>query len=721
MSTRQFLIYFFLLTWLLCFSCQEKPKVNRISSINIDSVSILIEDSAYIMKTLQNVQKLLNTHTDSLRKTGFDMLNKSKNIDFTKGIAESYYTIAEAYWGWNIYDSAIYYCKKALKNYESIHDTLSMAHKLYKISFYYSVASRIEEAIDAINKSRYYYECVDNILKIYECAYAQFYYQNQLQNIEKQEAYLNDMAELIEKLDEKSQKAHFYIAKADYFVDKANLKPAMDLYYKAVKASEEVKDSFQLSKAYGGIANVNYILKDYKTAIKYYLLQKNIFLSNEVESQYHLGNTYNCLGQCYNALGEIDTAKEYLRKSLVIRQRIKYNLETASTLNNLAFSHYKKGDSLDIALAYLDESLELNHGIENNEGVATDLVLKGKIYYKKKNYYTAIRMAGLGLEIAEKYNLPVIIIESTNLLGLVYADLGHYQKAYHFITRSNRLNDSLLTGEDHKKITQLEMQRSFDEKQKETELKHLQENLQMEAELKRNKLVKNFSIVAGLLFILLGVFIFRSFIRSRRSEKEKEILLKEIHHRVKNNLQIISSLLNLQSGTLSDDLNKTAVIESRSRVKSMALIHQLLYQSEMFTNINFASYLEQLMSSLHSTYCKPGENIQYKISAEPILLDIDIAIPLGLIINELATNAYKYAFPEKKEGNIEISLIQQSGHNILLSIADNGIGLPEKIDIQKTNSLGLRLVNLLVKQLKANINHERKNGTIIKIWIPSAA
>jgi tetratricopeptide (TPR) repeat protein len=115
------------------------------------------------MKTLQNVQKLRNTHTDSLRTTGFEMLNKSKKIDFTKGIAEAYFTIAQAYWGWNFYDTAIYYCRKALKGYESIHDTLSTAHKQLMISIYYSEASRIEEAVGAINKSRYYYECMDNI------------------------------------------------------------------------------------------------------------------------------------------------------------------------------------------------------------------------------------------------------------------------------------------------------------------------------------------------------------------------------------------------------------------------------------------------------------------------------------------------------------------------------------------------------------------------------
>lgn len=720
MSPRQLLIYFLLLASLLDFSCHEKPKVNRISSINTDSVLIHNEDTAYILNTLKRVRKFRDPiYYDSIRKTGFDMLNKSKQMNFTKGIAESYLTL-DLYHALCFYwDSANYYRKKVLKYYELIHDTFLMARSHLQISLYYSLDSRIEEAIDAANKSRYYYECLGDTAEIYTCIYYQYYFQNQLQHIEKKDSFLNDMAALVELSGNKKLEADFKNVQAGYYVDNANIKPAMDLYFKNIKLCEEINDTYQLASTYGGIANIYYILKEYKAALEYYSLQEKIYLS--LDKIIRLGRAYNYIGQCYIALEEINKAREYLRKSLNIRRMIKYNLETASTLHNLALSYYKNGDSLDLALNYLAESLELNHGIENNEGIAKDLILEGKIHYLKKDYYTAIQMVRSGLRMAEKYNLPAEIMESTNMLGLQYAELGQYQKAYLYLTRSNKLSDSLIAGDNLKKIAQLDDQRAFDEKQKDTELKHLQESLQMEAELKRNKLVKNFSIIAGLLFILLGIYVYRNFIRSRRSEKEKEILLKEIHHRVKNNLQIINSLLNLQSGTLSDDLTRAAVIESKSRVKSMALIHQLLYQSEIFTSIDFAAYLEQLMSSLHSTYCKPGENIRYKISAEPIKLDIDTAIPMGLIINELVTNAYKYAFPEKREGNIEICLTKQPENDLLLSIADNGIGLPEKIDIQKTNSLGLRLVNLLVKQLKANINHERKNGTIIKIWIPSAA
>jgi len=192
----------------------------------------------------------------------------------------------------------------------------------------------------------------------------------------------------------------------------------------------------------------------------------------------------------------------------------------------------------------------------------------------------------------------------------------------------NEVSDSLISGENYKRITQLEMQHAFDQKQNELEVDHLKERLKFETTLKRNRLVLVFSLLFGLLIIVFGVFMYSSYLKLRKTDKEKEALLKEIHHRVKNNLMVISSLLNLQSESINDDSTRLAVKESQNRVKSMALIHQLLYQSEMFARIDFPVYLKQLMDSLQSTYCKPGMNIKYRITAEKINLDIDTAIPL---------------------------------------------------------------------------------------------
>ncbi len=198
---------------------------------------------------------------------------------------------------------------------------------------------------------------------------------------------------------------------------------------------------------------------------------------------------------------------------------------------------------------------------------------------------------------------------------------------------------------------------------------------------------------------------------------ERELLVKEIHHRVKNNLQIVSSLFELQSETIQDKSTKTIVKEGQSRIKSIALIHQLLYQTDTVASIDFSKYITQLMSILHNTYKIAETKVIYFIDAQEIKLDIDTAVPLGLITNELITNAYKYAFIDKAHGRIEVNIYKQ--HNeMVFSIADDGIGIPKSIEINSCETLGLKLVALLSRQIKARLEFKTDRGTEIIIHIP---
>ncbi|QLE43852.1 PAS domain S-box protein [Nostoc sp. C052] len=189
----------------------------------------------------------------------------------------------------------------------------------------------------------------------------------------------------------------------------------------------------------------------------------------------------------------------------------------------------------------------------------------------------------------------------------------------------------------------------------------------------------------------------------QRSLEEKETLLKEIHHRVKNNLQIISSLLRMQSRRSGDETTLLMFKESQDRVQSMALIHEQLYQSADICEINFDNYIKSLIDSLFRSYGVSQKNIVLNIETNGIKLPLDTAIPCGLIINELVSNCLKYAFPEKKEGNITISLQQSPENQLVLVVQDTGIGIPETLDWENSNSLGLRIVKNLVRQLKGNI------------------
>ncbi len=196
----------------------------------------------------------------------------------------------------------------------------------------------------------------------------------------------------------------------------------------------------------------------------------------------------------------------------------------------------------------------------------------------------------------------------------------------------------------------------------------------------------------------------------RQSLDEKLILVKEIHHRVKNNLQIISSLLHMQRSRIKDETLLAVIQESEDRVQSMSLVHEKLYQSDLMATINFSEYIGSLAEKLISSY-SVHENVTLAIESDPLMLSINTAIPCGLIVNEILTNAIKYAFPGNRAGEIRISLKVQN-EQISLRIGDNGIGLPADLDPQKMKSLGMKLIQVLTDQIDGEINIERKEGTI---------
>ena len=194
------------------------------------------------------------------------------------------------------------------------------------------------------------------------------------------------------------------------------------------------------------------------------------------------------------------------------------------------------------------------------------------------------------------------------------------------------------------------------------------------------------------------------------SLKEKEVMLKEIHHRVKNNMQIVSSLLNLQLDHLQDDKARSMFIESQNRIASMALVHEKLYQSNDLAQIDFTDYLRDLTENLASMLGAQTRNITFQLKSSDVHLGIDTAIPCGLIINELVSNAYKHGFPQGGPGQVTLSFERLADGRLRLEVADTGQGIPTDVNLQKTRSLGMQLVHTLVRQLRGTIEVKRENG-----------
>ncbi|MBL4716390.1 MAG: hypothetical protein JKX95_07115, partial [Bacteroidia bacterium] len=203
----------------------------------------------------------------------------------------------------------------------------------------------------------------------------------------------------------------------------------------------------------------------------------------------------------------------------------------------------------------------------------------------------------------------------------------------------------------------------------------------------------------------------------RKSLKEKEVLLQEIHHRVKNNLQIIIGQLTLQSRKVSDEIALDAFKTSVNRVRSMALIHEKVYQSDDLSSVGFHEYIESLCRDLMRTYGQK-DHIEISIDVDEINMNIEKAIPCALIINELITNSIKYAFPNESKGKITINVKLINENDVKLTVKDDGIGVPKDFDINKADSLGLMIVRNLTLQLEGDLEHNFTNGTEFSLTFP---
>ncbi len=248
--------------------------------------------------------------------------------------------------------------------------------------------------------------------------------------------------------------------------------------------------------------------------------------------------------------------------------------------------------------------------------------------------------------------------------------------------------------------------------------------------------------LAGLFMVLLGFIIVADTgaNRSRRRElalvqdqlaerqlaerqltsslEEKGVLLKEIHHRVKNNMQLISSLLSLQSGYITDEATLLAMRDSKDRIKAMALVHEKLYGSEDLAMVDFDGYAESLVSGLFRSYGAETTEITTRLEIQKLAVDVDTAVSCGLIINELVSNALKYAFAPQKGGEILIELCQENSDHLILKVEDNGVGFPAEVDFRETDSLGLQLVCMMVEQLEGEIELDSSNGSRFQIIFP---
>ena len=360
----------------------------------------------------------------------------------------------------------------------------------------------------------------------------------------------------------------------------------------------------------------------------------------------------------------------------------------------------------------------------DNYSELTETYSEGALFYIRNNNTS---MARTFLHKMNQ-NISTDLIDKALKYNIIYkidSLEGNYKAALTHHVLFQQANDSLAAYDQQQQLNELTVK--YASAKKDQDIKLLQEQHRVQqSELRKSKLIRNLIIAAGcLVALLLIVVVNRYQLKQRTSEQisrknaslqhlltEKEWLLKEVHHRVKNNLHTVICLLESQAVYLENDALK-AIENSQHRIYAMSLIHQKLYQSDDIKTIDMSVYIPELVQSLEDGFGKVNQ-IRFNLQIDQVNLDISHAIPLGLIINEAVTNSLKYAFPHNREGEIFISMID-NGDQVKLELADNGIGMPTVNPAAEPESLGLQLIKGLSEDIDATVSFDNDNGTRITI------
>ncbi len=512
--------------------------------------------------------------------------------------------------------------------------------------------------------------------------------------------------------------------KGNVLLKKGDVGAAHEMFFEILNFQEANQSPYEHASVLMDLGNAFALSGNYNDAKDYYSQALHYAHSNKLNPI--IERLYTYLGMALLETGEPDSAYHYL---ILAKSN---NVETRNQVYQYLTHYFLWESKLDSAQHYVD--LILNY--PENESIPSlyngALVNQANIYFQNGKYEPASRILNQIIDKPDEINSLKVLREAHYLLYALSEKTGAHKNALNHYKEYQHLKDSLHNLGNISKGIAMKVSRTYEKQMLKDSLIYLEkendalkEKEKAEAKISEQRIyIYTAGIITVLLVGIVGI-IYRNNIKVRnkntiinkqkdeidRSLAEKEVLLKEIHHRVKNNLQTISSLLNLQSQYL-DKSAQAAVEEGRNRVKSMALIHQRLYQGTDLTSIQFSDYVKQLAENLFSTYHVGENKISLSLDIDPIGLDIDTAIPLGLILNELITNALKHAFPNNQEGNITVSL-KEVDQKLLLTISDNGIGIQKNA----TESFGTTLINALTNRLQGTINQRTDPGTEIKIEI----
>ncbi len=684
MRTKNNFNYFYLIILLTSYFGYSQSPNKIISDLRKNLKTTTIDTSRVEIYT-----KLATNYvfykTDSLKYFANQAFELSSKINYQKGIGKSLNLLGNVAQNENDFPEAINKFKKANLIFEKLNDESNQAATLHNLGGIYLRIRALDSSKIVLTKSLLLAKKVNDKKTLAKTNY-------QLGNLEKANRKFDD---------------------------------AIEYYKQALSYSEIVNDKISIANAYGGMGQIYGLTKDPNKEVEYY--KKSISIFRSINNKQNLAVLLSNLGSTYYDMGNFDESAKCLQEAISIKRKIGNNRSTAMTLGALG-NLYSSTKSYKKAKEKYEESLSMLP-TEDKETQFGLLYMIGLQDYEQKNYKLAKDYFDKAILLSKNSDIDKISMsELLKTYALTEEKLNDFQSALLLYKESTELKDSVNNTLNEEKINKLKTQ--FEVLEKEKSIAKLTiENKKKEINVANKE--KQLAILLGSVLVsMLLIFFFYYQYKSKQKlsknlqvkneelnankqqleavVKEKEILLKEVHHRVKNNLQLVLSLLNIQAREYNNEEVDLFLQKGEARIASMALIHQTLYTSDKISNVNIKDYIEKLLKSIFISFDIDKEEIKYTIDSEALNFDIQTAVPLGLIINELVCNALKHAFVNKNEGLLKVEL-KHINSKYQLIVSDNGIGLDNKL--KKTNSVGLELVSILSQQLNGTMETIVDNGT----------
>ncbi len=496
--------------------------------------------------------------------------------------------------------------------------------------------------------------------------------------------------------------------------------------YEKLHATASLADSYlELAQLYKNMSGANNTEEYLDRAISY---SKQAYgLYNSIRDTAGLANSLNQAGICYRDKGKTygrltyyDTAYIQYTKALGLISNGSVGQENLGRLyNNISQVYSEYHHDYKKALEYLFRAVAFNNSRNSLSGLSFNYGNISNAYSKLGDHRQALLYARKMLEAGQQLKQPERIQNAYGGLYRSFLAAGKTDSALYYYVLADKLDDSLTNLDKNRQV--LDLQTKYETGKKESEIVRLQTESH-----DNNKRIAYLLTGIILLTLLAGslIWLYQRVRKQRRQiagqSARLEVMMKELHHRVKNNLQIVSSLLSLQTHKLTDAGAINVLKESQLRVQAMSFIHQRLYKTDLLTAVNMREYLTDLAESLVSSYGYHRDQFDLRISVEKELLDIDKALPTGLIINEMVTNSLKYAYGAVSRPSLTISLKEENG-NIVITVKDNGPGIDAEAWKQKGHSFGKQLITALCRQLRAQQQLVVDGGTAFTITIPAQA